>query len=205
MGVPTQRFQVNDPSLWGRLVKSWATHLDYVSQDYGDQPPRSNWVNTTWGITTPPEPQTITDVDAQGMPKNWCLPAMTAVSIPRADHTTVTLPGAVALTVAEFTAAVTSGNVKIVTMPAQYKNVIIVQGGPDTIVFRLPPKDTLQGSEDDLLNGLPYNIPPFYNNLYAGQMPTTMPQCPTPQDPGRAGVMELHANRIGEYTLNTCS
>ncbi len=117
MGVPTQRFQVNDLALWGRLVKSWATHLDYVSQGYSDQPPRSTWVNTTWGNATPPEPQTITDVDAQGMPKNWCLPPMTAVTIPRADHTNVTLAGAVAMTVAEFTAVVTSGNVKIVTMP----------------------------------------------------------------------------------------
>jgi hypothetical protein len=195
---------VNDLALWGRLVKSWATHLDYVSQDYGDQPPRSNWVNTTWGDTTPPEPKTITDVDAQGVPKNWCLPPMTAVSIPRADHTTVTLQGAVALTVAEFAAAVNSGNVTI-TMPAQYKNVIIVQGGTDTIVFRLPPKDVAQGSEDDLLNGVSYNIPTFYNDLYAGQMPTTMPQCQNPQDPGKGAVMELHANRIGEYTLNSCS
>ena len=41
MGTPTQRFQVSDLGSWGRLVKSWATHLDYVSQGYADEPSRS--------------------------------------------------------------------------------------------------------------------------------------------------------------------
>jgi hypothetical protein len=200
-GVPTPRFQVTDIAMWGRLVKSWATHLDYVSQDYPNQPPRQNWVNTSWQDTAPPSPQTITDVDAQGNPKPWCLPAMSPVGIPRSDHTVVTLPAAVALTVAEFTTRAAAAGVDIVSMPAQYKNVIVLQGSVDTMIFRLPPMDTLQGSEDDLLNGLAYRIPAFYNALYAGQQPTTIPVCP----PDRADIMQLHANRIGEYTLNNCS
>jgi len=199
-GVLTPRFQVADMAKWGRLIKSWATHLDYVSEGYQDQPPRTYWVNTSWDNAGTPAPQTVLDITADGRPKPWCLPAMTAVSIPRPDHTTVTLPGAVAMTVDEFKQRVAAAGVEIVVMPTQYKNVIVLQGNVDTMVFRLPPRDTLQGSEDDLLNGVSYSIPPFYNALYGGQQPTAMPQCP----PNHNGVMQLHANRIGEYTLNNC-
>jgi hypothetical protein len=59
-GTPTSRFAVANLDQWGRLIKSWATHLDYISQDYPNQPPRTNWVNTTWpgeaGRTPGPEP-----------------------------------------------------------------------------------------------------------------------------------------------------
>lgn len=198
-GVPTKRFSVDDIAKWGRLVKSWATHLDYVSQDYLYQPPRENWVNTTWNNPNPPGQQTITDRDAHGAPKAWCLPPMHAVSIPGSDHTKVTLASAVALTVQEFTTRVNQAGVTH-RLPPQYKHVIILQGGGDTMVLRLPPQDTLQSSEDDLLNGFDYVIPDFYNDLYAGQVPTTFP---TAAD--KPALMQLHANRIGEYTLNTCN
>jgi hypothetical protein len=198
MGTPTSRFAVADLGLWGRLVKSWATHLDYVSQDYPYQPPRAYWVNTSWNDPGLPAPQTVTDVDAQGKPKPWCLPKMTAVSIPRSDHTTVTLPGAVALTVAEFEALAVAGHVTIQNMPTQYTNVVIVQGAGDTLVFRLPPAETIESSEDDLVNGVNYVIPAFYDALYGGP-PTIMPAMPN-----QGSVMELHASRIGEYTLNSC-
>ena len=200
-GVPTPRFQVADMARWGRLIKSWATHLDYVMEGYNDQPPRTYWVNTTWNNPEQPAPVTVTDMTADGMPKPWCLPPMSQMSVPRPDNTTVTLPGVVALTVDEFKQRVTAAGVEITQMPVQYKNVIVLQGDAGTMVLRLPPKDTLQGSEDDLLNGYPYSIAAFYNGLWGGSPPTTMPKCP----PDRDGVMKLHANRIGEYTLNNCS
>jgi hypothetical protein len=205
MGIPTSRYQVDDLAKWGRLIKSWATHHDYVSRDYPDQPPRSYWLNKTWNDPAPPSPQTSPDTDPNGTPKAWCLPVMTSVNVPDSNGTMVPLPGAIALTVQQFTAAVTAAGVNILNMPKQYKNVIVVQGGEDTIVFRLPPSDTLQSSEDDIVNGFDYLIPAFYNNLYGGQQPYTMPQCPDPTSRGRAAIMELHANRIGEYTLNTCN
>jgi hypothetical protein len=203
MGTPTQRFQVADLAQWGRLVKSWATHLDYISQGYPNQPPRQYWVNTSWGDATPPSPHTITDTDAQGMPKPWCLPSMSEMSIPRPDNTTVTLTGAVAMTTDQFMTIINAAGVSA-TMPNQYKNVIVVQASADTILFRLPPKDTLQGSEDDLLNGTAYGIPSFYNALWDNKSPT-VPQCPYPDAPGRGDIMQLHANRIGEYTMNVCN
>jgi hypothetical protein len=200
-GDPTPRFQVADMARWGRLIKSWATHLDYVSESYRDQPPRTYWVNQSWNNPDKPAPHTVTDMTHEGAPKPWCLPPMSAVSIPRPDHMTVTLPGAVALTVDEFKERVTAAGVDITKMPAQYKHVIVLQGDRNTMVLRLPPKDTLQGSEDDLLNGQPYVISKFYYELWGGLPPTSMPKCP----PNHEGIMQLHANRIGEYTLNNCA
>jgi hypothetical protein len=195
-GIPTARFDVANLDQWGKLVKSWATHLNYVDQPYSQQPPRDTWVNTTWPNETgrKPAPATVPDTDASG-PKPWALPAMTPVDVPRPDGTSVALPGAVALTADEFKSRLAKASVVITTMPIQYSHVVIVQGSIDTMVIRLPPKDTLQGSEDDLLNGLPYAFRSFYTTAFG-----TNPTLPTAQD----GVMTLHANRIGEYTLNNC-
>jgi hypothetical protein len=196
-GTPTKRFAVANVDQWGRLIKSWATHLDYISQDYPKQPPRTNWVNQTWpgefGRT--PGPATVTDKDATGAPLPWCLPTMTTINVRQADATTVAI-SAVAMTTDDFKKRVGAAGVTIATMPDGYTNVVIVQGSPHVMVLRLPPQDTLQSSEDDLLNGNGYEVAPFYSTLFGGppNPPTTVPD-----------LMQLHANRIGEYTLNTCT
>jgi hypothetical protein len=195
-GTPIVRYNVANLDQWGRLIKSWATHLDYVSQADAPQPPRDYWVNKTWDAPKPPAPATVLDTDSEGSPKPWCLPTGGPVVVPAADGGTVNLPFAVAMTVDEFKARVTAASVDITAMPTEYTNVIIVQGSASTLVMRLPPKDMLQGTEDDLLNGGAYQMRPFYSALYNG------PPTP-PTDP--AGIMELHANRIGEYTLNNCA
>jgi hypothetical protein len=197
-GTPTKRFDVANLDQWGRLIKSWATHLDYVTNPNDPQPPRDFWVNTTWPGAAGPPPATSTslDIDSHGKPKPWCLPLGGPVLIPSGAGS-VTLPFAVAMTVADFTHRVGKANVTISQMPAQYTHVVIVQGDVGTMVMRLPPKDTLQGSEDDLLlSGANYPLRPFYNDLYPcyPTYPTTPPT-----------IMELHANRIGEYTLNNCA
>jgi hypothetical protein len=196
-GTPTKRFTVVNLDQWGRLIKSWATHLDYISQDYAKQPPRINWVNQTWpgeqGRT--PGPVTVADRNAAGSPLPWCLPAMTPINVRQADGTDIPL-NAVAMTANDFKTRVGLAGVTIMTMPDAYTNVIIVQGSPQVMVLRLPPQDTLQSSEDDLLNGNAYEVAPFYSTLFGGppNVPAAAPD-----------IMQLHANRIGEYTLNTCS
>ena len=75
-GKPTSRYDVAKSDQWGRLVKSWATHLDYVSQAEAPQPPRKYWVNQTWpseGSKTP-APATIPIRMPTVSPKPWCLP-----------------------------------------------------------------------------------------------------------------------------------
>jgi Animal haem peroxidase len=196
-GTPTSRYDVGNLDQWGRLIKSWATHLDYISQAAAPQPPRNYWVNKTWpseaGKT--PAPATVPDTDGEGNPKPWCLPPGGPLLVPHADGGGVTLPFAIAMTIEEFSTRVVAAGVSITNMPAQYTNVVVVQGNHQTMVLRLPPKDTLQGSEDDLLNGTTYSLAPFYWSLFAGG-----PTLPTTQ----SGIMLLHANRIGEYTLNNC-
>jgi hypothetical protein len=196
-GTPTSRYDVANLDQWGRLVKSWATHLDYVSQVDAPQPPRDYWVNTTWpsqaGRT--PAPATILDTNPDGTPKPWCLPKGGEVPVPDANGGTVQLPFAVAMTVKQFTDRVAKAGVSITNIPQQFQHVVIVQGSHDTMVMRLPPQVMLQSSEDDLLNGVTYTMRPFYWSLFG-----TAPDTPAEQ----AGIMELHANRIGEYTLNNC-
>jgi len=196
-GTPTSRYDVANLDQWGRLVKSWATDLDYVSQAEAPQPPRTYWVNTTWpkeGGRTP-APKTIANTDDAGNPKPWCLPKGNAVPVPKANGGEVDLPFAVAMTRAQFITRVEAAGVSITNMPDQFQNVVIVQGDHDTMVMRLPPQEMLQSTEDDLLNGVHYTMRPFYWALF-GKAPKM------PQD--AAGIMELHANRIGEYTLNNC-
>jgi hypothetical protein len=196
MGTLTERFDVNNLDQWGRLIKSWATHLDYVSKPNDPQPPRDYWVNKSYGAPNGPAGTTMLDIDKEGKPEDWCLPPGGPVLVPSAGGGAVALPLAVAMTAEEFTDRVKAAGVKVISMPKQYKKVIIVQGDVGTMVMRLPPKDTLQGSEDDLLNGEPYPVRPFYGKLYSGTL--TRPA-------GQTDIMELHANRIGEYTLNNCA
>jgi hypothetical protein len=198
-GTPTSRFDVVNLDQWGRLIKSWATHLDYVSHPNGPQPPRDYWVNTTWSGESgrKPAPHTPLDTDPEGRPKPWCLPHGGPLLVPSPSGGPVTLSFAVSMTVAEFTNRVQAGNVTIAKMPPQYTNVIIVQGDAKTLVMRLPPKDMLQGSEDDLLlSGEEYPLRQFYDDLYP---------CEADYPKTQSDIMELHANRIGEYTLNNCA
>jgi hypothetical protein len=196
-GTPTANFEVSDLDQWGRLVKSWATGLDYVDTDWANQPPRTFWVNTTWSTEAgrTPGPKTVYAKDASGNPLPWCLPAMTAIDVPRSDGTKVKV-NAVAMSSNDFQNMVGQAQI-VVTMPAQYKNVVVLQGDDETMVLRIPSKNKMQGSEDDLLNGVPYPIPPYYNQLYGGP-----PTLPTYQNQGQ--LMWLHADRMGEYTMNNC-
>lgn len=192
----TRKFEVGNLDQWGRLVKSWATHLDYVSQPYDNQPPRKDWVKQPAHSTEPgPAPATLTD---QGKP--WVLPEMKRVDAPNAGGGKTAIPGAIGLTVDEFKDRLAKAGVTGVFVPEQYKKVVIVQGDKDTMIVRLPPQDELQGSEDDLLNGAAYRIPAFYNGLW---YPGFEPRLPNAVD-DKASTMMLHAARIGEYTLNNC-
>jgi hypothetical protein len=208
-GKLTPRYDVDNLDQWGRLVKSWATGLDYVSRPQAPQPPRDRWVNDHYPrVEGRPANKTVyatVDGSANGEPLPWCLPLPpkdntpkdNTVNIPRRDKGSVKLPFAVAMTKEEFETRVTEARVSITDIPATIKDVVIVQGDPTTMVLRLPPKEQLQSTEDDLLNGAHYTMRPFYWALFG-----KAPAMPYPED--QAGLMELHANRIGEYTLNNC-
>ena len=204
----TPRLSVGDNLLgWGKLIKSWATGLDYVNQPLTAQPPRTAWVNAT---LDPPAGTTPGPADVASAGQQWELPPTMAVDVAGPGGLVRTLPRAVAMTTEEFYGRLAAAGVTAQVKPAQYTHVIVVQGDRETMVIRLPPKDTLQGSEDDLIAGEPYPIERFYSALYGGTS-AIVPRMPPPGAApaavanARAAIMELHANRIGEYTLNNCN
>jgi hypothetical protein len=164
---------------WGRLVKSWATDLDYINTDFDGQPP--------------------TGAIPSGA--GWALPALAPVPVAKAGGAEpVMIPGAVALTQAEFVARMEAAGIGDTDLPATNRNVVIVQGDETTMVIRLPPRVHLQDSEATL-RGSSYAIPGFYDDLFAAPgAPAAAPNMPALfQD-----KMRLHANRVGDYTLNNC-
>lgn len=172
--------------LWGRLVKSWVTGLDYINAPAAPQPP-----------TAP----------AAGHP--WVLPALSPVNFPASVGGNVvqkTIPGVLHLSKDDCTALLGAAGIPAadVTYPPATTDVIIVQGNASTMVLRLPPTAVLQASEQTLLSGGPYPTPTFYDALYSppgGPMIHANP----PVLPDKAGIMSLHANRIGDYTMGLCA
>ncbi len=171
---------------WGRAVKSWATGLDYVNTKFGDHPPSA---------PIPPDAP-------------WALPAMSPVPVPPPAGTSdpVAIPNAVALTTPQFVQLMEALKIDDAQIPASVKRIIIVQADEETWIFRLPPKVHLQESEEEL-KVADYSVPSFYDELYSPPKPggaykdPSVNRYPIPPGPER---FRLHANRIGEYTLNNC-
>lgn len=172
---------INDPDSlkWGRLVKSWSTDLDYMTIKAGDEPP--------------PEP----------LPAKLALPKMEAVSFKTA-WSQGTIPGVTSLTTTAFSALCKEAGIDAVNYPPGTTQVIVVRGDESTMVIRLPPTTVLKASEQSLLDGGAYPTPSFYEPLFAepgGPIPSARP----PALPDKAGIMNLHANRIGDYTMGLCA
>jgi hypothetical protein len=70
---------------------------------------------------------------------------------------------------------------------------VLLQVTSDTAVLRLPAKEKIEESERNLTLR-DYTLPPFYTRVF-GQVP---------QAQSKVQKMILHAERIGEYTINTC-
>jgi hypothetical protein len=71
---------------------------------------------------------------------------------------------------------------------------VLLQVTSDTSVLRLPAKEKIEESERFLANN-DYLLPQFYGDLFNAPIPTNL----TPQQKA-----VLHAQRVGEYTINTC-
>ena len=182
--MPKTMIDSEEALAWGMLVKSWATGLDYVTAPPAEQPP-------------------ITKKIPAGA--KWALPPLAPVSFP----TTVggspaqkTIPGVVYQTKEEFNALLVEAGIKNAVYPPETTEVIIVQGDEKTMVVRLPPTVVLQRSEKDLLSGGVYPTPDFYKALFTPPGSALVhPKAPS----GKAAIMTLHANRIGDYTMGLCA
>lgn len=181
---------INDPDslTWGRLVKSWATGLDYLT-------------------TAPTLPQPIPVAPPPPPPASWTLPPLNAVNFDvKIGASTVqkTIPGVLYLTTAQFAGLLGAAGIKSVNFPAGATEVIVVQGNVSTMVIRLPPKSVLQASEQNLLSGGAYPTPTFYEALFTPPGGAVVHANP-PTLPDKVGIMNLHANRIGDYTMGLCA
>ena len=165
---------------WGRLVKSWATGLDYINTPAANQPPHLRAAACGLGAAANCPPSISTrrrngSKDHSGR----------APPLHRSVHR-----------------AAGAAGIDAVNYPPGTTEVIIVQGNATTMVIRLPPTSVLQASEVYLLNGGAYPTPTFYDPLYS---PPAAPSTPIRRYARCAGLMELHANRIGDYTMGLCA
>jgi hypothetical protein len=75
--------------------------------------------------------------------------------------------------------------------------LVVIQGDADVFLLRLPPQEILLDHEGRFLAAATYAFPKFYTDLYGG--PPQQSQMDT-----KVKRMTIHAERVGEYTLNTC-
>ena len=82
---------------------------------------------------------------------------------------------------------------------------VLLQGTSEISILRLPAKEKVHESEAALLGSggqapLDYTLPSFYGAAFG------TPAAPLPmRQLGPTEKMEFHAQRVGEYTINTCA
>lgn len=150
---------------WGKLVKTWATGMNYVRHPISDAAP----FPTT--VENPPEfprPTSFREFVAQ------CQVAEIQLFFDDGiDDRDVTGNEAMGF--------------QMIQIPA------------DTAFVRLPESLKIKASEDRLLNKFAsYPLPGFYERIFE-----TPPKPEQTSSPTQKAV--LHAERVGEYTINTCA
>jgi hypothetical protein len=84
-----------------------------------------------------------------------------------------------------------------VNVPDYLKGLVFLQTDKSVLAIRLPPKELVECSEHNIVErDMGYPLPSFYERFFSS--PTTNPEL------GREDKLDLHAARIGEYTVNLC-
>ena len=168
------RINVDNHLMWGRLVKSWATGRDYVNHNVTDANP------------VPPEPPAGSPVP---FPKPSSFKDLVIASV--ANHV-----GLHFVATAAAPKTYCTGNEDI--------GFVLLQGTSEISILRLPATEKIHESEAALLGTggqapLDYSVPGFYGAVFGTPAaPAVMRQL------GKSEKMEFHAQRVGEYTINTC-
>jgi hypothetical protein len=82
--------------------------------------------------------------------------------------------------------------------------LIVIQADADAYVLRLPPEEILLDHEGRFIAAEgAYKLPPFYSRIFGGSSNPTLPPNAGEVDT-KVKRMKIHAERVGEYTLNTC-
>src|SRR5581483_5913408 len=139
---------ITDTQAFGRLIKSWATQLDYFSQPVKPTPPTAS-------------------IPAQA---TWALPPMTTMNLAIAGSPMPATVSVVAMTWNTFAGILHNADhvqsLGVISNPSNVQNVVIIQGSNTDMVLRLPPKVRIHQAEATLLGGARYEIPGFYNTLF---------------------------------------
>ena len=78
-------------------------------------------------------------------------------------------------------------------VPDHYKYIKYCEGDVDTVVIRLPNPTMIADSEAVLETpGSEYRLPPFYRIVFQNAAPVVQDK------------LKLHAERIGDYSMNNC-
>ncbi len=75
--------------------------------------------------------------------------------------------------------------------------LIVIQSDTDVFTLRVPSSATLLEHQGRFLAGTAYQFPRFYAEVFGTQPDPT-------QSNTKVKRMTIHAERVGEYTLNTC-
>ena len=172
--MTTPRINVDSHSAWGRLVKSWATGRDYVN-------------------FTPTNANPVPNQPAHGA----------AVPFPKPGSFKQLVDACKAANVGLHFVG-TAATPKTYCTGSEEIGFVLLQGTSDISILRLPAKEKVHESEDALagangMAGMDYALPSFYGEAFST---TGVPASLKPMSV--AEKMELHAKRIGEYTINTC-
>ena len=80
-----------------------------------------------------------------------------------------------------------------IKIPPAITGLAVMQYSAETLALRLPPKSLVEGTEAELgQQGSVYPMPAFYDALYSKPVPAT------------ANKLDLHACRIGDYSIRNC-
>lgn len=91
-------------------------------------------------------------------------------------------------------------NAKInMSIPDRVKRFVFVQDDDSTVIVRIPAKrvvEDIQEQLESLVSGTteqaPYPLPEFYTQNWPHRL-------------NESGLLTMHCQRIGEYTINTCA
>jgi hypothetical protein len=85
-----------------------------------------------------------------------------------------------------------------VSIPDYMKSVVFVQNDKSVLTVRLPAKDLVESGELNIVEReIGYPLPSFYEQFFCS--PTANTEL-SPQQ-----KLELHAARVGEYSVNSCA
>jgi hypothetical protein len=81
-----------------------------------------------------------------------------------------------------------------ISFPDGMVGLAVIEYSSETAVIKLPPKSMIEETEAELAAGSRYPMPRFYDDFYGMPLPPNQLK----------KVLDLHAARIGDYSIRNC-